>query len=346
VIVVIIAGGSGTRLWPLSRPDYPKHLLVLDGEDLSLLQHTYQRAKRLTDKIYIVSEAGHIQHVKDQLPELPELAFIIEPARRGTANCIIAALAHVSKLHDAEEPIAFMHADHFIRDVSGFVYSFRLADRVAREKHGIVLVGVEPDEPETGFGYIEKGDLVDEQRLVFAVNSFKEKPDYQTAKRYLRSGNYLWNGGYFVASLNAFLESMKQHAPELLSNYQNLESAPQDKYEETYLSFESDAIDYALIEKATDLLVVPANFDWMDLGSYADIAKAVNGDERGNYCYGEQIVIDEVKNSFVHNGEAKPVAIIGLDNVAVINTPHGLLVTRKDLSQRVGDAAKRFNAQD
>lgn len=346
MIAVIIAGGSGTRLWPLSRPDYPKHLLVLDGEDLSLLQHTYERAKRLTNKIYVVSEAGHIQHVKQQLPDLPEQAFIIEPARRGTANCIIAALVHISAAHDSSEPIAFMHADHFIRDISGFGYSFKLAERVANERKGIVLVGVEPDEPETGFGYIEKGELIDEQRLVFAVKSFKEKPDYQTAKRYLRSGNYLWNGGYFVASLDAFLESMERHAPELVQNFTSLKSADEDNYKDTYLSFKSDAIDYALIEKATDLMVVPATFDWMDLGSYADMSKAVNGDELGNYCYGEQIVIDEVKNSYVHNAEDKPIAIIGLDNVAVINTPHGLLVTRKDLSQRVGEAAKQFNSSD
>lgn len=343
MIVVIIAGGSGTRLWPLSKPDYPKHLLKLDGEDLSLLQHAYERAKRVTNNIYVVSESGHIEHVKTQLSELPPEAFIVEPGRRGTANCIIAALAYISNRHSSEESIAFMHADHYIRDVAGFAHSFRIADRVAAAEKRIVLVGVEPDSPETGFGYIEKGDLFDEQLFVFDVRSFIEKPDYHTAKKYLRSGNYLWNGGYFVGSLETFLSSMQQFAPDLAENYQKISNASNAAYESVYLSFQSVAIDYALIEKVTNLLVVPAAFDWMDLGSFSDLAKVVSGDELGNYCYGEQIVIDDVKNSFIHNSESKPVAIIGLDNCVVINTPHGLLVTRKDLSQRVGEASKKFD---
>ena len=145
MIVVIIAGGSGTRLWPLSTPSYPKHLLKVNGDKLSLMQHAYERAKRLTDKIYIATEASHVQHVKDQLQELPEEAFIVEPARRGTAHCILAALAEIGKTNDPEEPIAFIHADHYIRDVAGFAHSFKQAQEVSRSEKRIVLVGVEPD---------------------------------------------------------------------------------------------------------------------------------------------------------------------------------------------------------
>lgn len=341
VIVVIIAGGSGTRLWPLSTPGYPKHLLTVGGDFKSLLQNTYDRAKKLSDKIYVISEAGHIHHVKEQLPELEPSSFIVEPARRGTASCIVAALVEISKVRDANEPIAFLAADHYVRDTGGFVHSFNIAAETSQKYGRIVLVGVEPDYPATGFGYIQKDGVLDEKNYIFNVDSFTEKPDYDTATKYLASGNYLWNCGYFVGSLSTFKKVMEADAPNLYGNYQALAAATDD-YERTYLSFESVSIDYALIEKATDLLVVPASFDWLDLGSFADLAKAVGADEQGNHVYGERVVLEEVQNSFVQNHEDKPVAVIGLDNCVVINTPDGILVTRKDLTQKVGDVSKRL----
>ncbi len=345
VIVVIIAGGSGTRLWPLSTPDYPKHLLKIDGDERSLLQHAYDRARSLTDKIYVVSDASHIDHVKDQLGELPEDAFIVEPARRGTANCIIAALAYISKRHDNDEVIASMHADHFIRDMAGFVHSFKLANQVSKANKRIVLVGVEPDFPATGFGYIEKGAIFDEDTFVYEVKSFKEKPEFAVAKQYLASGNYVWNGGYFVGSVNTFKDKMQTYAPALKETYDKLVGAEvdSDNYKEIYLGLESNAIDYALIEKVKDLLVVPASFDWMDLGSYIDLHKAVGGDQDGNYLQGK-VEMSQVRNSYIQNEENKPVIVIGLDNIAVVNTPEGVLVTRKDMGQEVGDLSKRLQS--
>ncbi len=344
MIVVIIAGGSGTRLWPLSTPEYPKHLLKINGDTLSLLQHTYERAKQVSDKIYVVSEQSHIQHVKDQLSELPDDAFICESGRRGTANCIVAALEYIGKRHDADEPIASIAADHYIRDVVGFKHSFQVANETAISEKRIVLVGVEPDHPATGFGYIEKGELLSDRPYVYNVSSFMEKPDFQKAQNYMRSGKYLWNCGYFVGTLNTFKESMKQNAPELYGNYQKLVEATPEAYKDVYLSFDNEAIDYALIEKVPDLLVVPASFDWMDLGSFGDLAKAIGVNQsNGNYVYGESVELEEAKNTVVQNFEEKPVVVIGLDNCVVVNTPHGLLITRKDLSQKVGDVSKRLN---
>jgi mannose-1-phosphate guanylyltransferase len=341
MIAVIIAGGSGTRLWPLSTPDYPKHLLKVDSDPKSLLQNTYARASKLADSVYVISEAGHIHHVKGQLSELAEDHFIAEPARRGTASCIIAALTRIAAKHDANEPIAFMAADHFVRDTGGFVQSFKIAGQASQQHGRLVLVGVEPDYPATGLGYIQKDGLLENGAIVYNVHSFKEKPDYNTAQDYVRSGNYLWNCSYFIASLSTFKKIMEAHAPEWFANYQKLAQASADNFDETYLTFENLSIDYALIEKVPDLLVVPASFDWLDLGSFNDLYKVVSRNEEGNHMSGK-IEIDDVENSFIQNHEEKPVAVIGLDNVVVVNTPAGILVARKDMSQKVGDISKRF----
>lgn len=344
MIIVIIAGGSGTRLWPLSTPEYPKHLLRVNGDKRSLLQHTFDRAKKLTDKIYVVSDTSHIEHVKAQLDKLPDSAFIVEPGRRGTANCIVAALEYISKHHDKDEVIASIHADHYIRDNEGFYHTFKIADQTATAQKRIVLIGVEPDYPATGFGYIKKGELLSEEPYVYNVDSFKEKPNYPRAKEYFNSGNYLWNCGYFVASLNTFTTLMKEYSPKLYNNYQLLHSTTLATYKKTYLDFETEAIDYALIEKVPNLLVIPASFDWMDLGSYTDLHKAVGGDQNGNHIHGA-VEIEDVENAFIQNFEDKPIAVIGLDNIAVINTKDGILVARKDLAQKIGDVSKRINSK-
>lgn len=342
MIVVIIAGGSGTRLWPLSTPEYPKHLLKVNGSDKSLLQQTYERAYALTDKVYVVSEAGHAHYVKEQLSDLKDQAFIVEPARRGTANCIVMALVHISRLEDKSEPIAFLSADHYIRDKDGFAHSFKVASEASSKSGRIVLVGVEPDYPATGFGYIQKDGIYDEKKWVYHVDSFKEKPDHKTAKQYLSSGKYLWNCGYFVGSVDTFVDHMSKFSSQLHGSFGKLVQASDDRFNSIYLELESDTIDYALIEKVDDLLVVPASFDWMDLGSFGDLHKAADVDEASNYVSCDQIETDSVENSYIHNSEDKPVAVIGLDNVVVVNTKDGLLVTRKDLGQKVGDAAKKI----
>ena len=341
MIVVIIAGGSGTRLWPLSTPEYPKHLLTINGEDKSLVQKTYDRAKKIASDVYVLTDSSHAHHVKDQLPGLRENNFIIEPARRGTASCIVAALVHLSERIDNDEPIAFLAADHYIRDIEGFANSFKIAGEASKRDSKMVLVGIEPDHPATGFGYIQKDKLVDENVLVYSVKGFKEKPDYNTAKQFLHSGNYLWNCGYFTGSIDTFKTAMKEYAPRLLQDYEKLLSAG-DSYEEVYLGFENISIDYALMDYIKDILVVPASFDWMDLGSFGDLHKAADSDLNGNHSFGN-VELEDVENSFVKNYEDKPLVVIGLDNVAVINTKAGILVTRKDLSQKVGEVSKRIN---
>jgi mannose-1-phosphate guanylyltransferase/mannose-6-phosphate isomerase len=344
MIAVIIAGGSGTRLWPLSTNGYPKQLLKLTG-DKTLVQNTYERAKKIATDIYVVPDTSHAHHLKKQLPELKEDNFIIEPGRRGTANCILAALCYISKRHRADEPIAFLWADHHIRDIDGFAGSFKLAAQASKTNKAITLIGIEPTYPATGFGYIERDGEVAGNKEVFKVESFREKPDFAKAQHYMTSGKYLWNCGYSVGSVAAFTKTMQKYAPSLYKNYQKLTAihdTNSEKYKKTYLGLKKDSIDYALIEKAKNLLVVRASFDWIDLGSFKDLHAANLSDEFGNYFRGKNIEYLDVANSYIRNEEDKPIAVIGLDNIVVINTKEGILVARKDLSQKVGEIAKKI----
>ena len=346
MITVIIAGGSGTRLWPLSTPEYPKHLLNLTGER-TMLQQAYDRASQLGDTVYVVTEASHSDHVREQLSELPEDHFLIEPGRRGTAHCIIFALDAIARHHDKDEPIAFIHSDHHVRDNSGFKRSFHVASRISSERNEITLIGIEPTFPATGFGYIERDGVIDEDAGVHHVQSFKEKPDYDTASQYLQSGNYLWNCGYFVGSVDTFLNEMQRSAPELMASFEKLSSLNEhgsDDYNQAYLELDNQVIDIALIEKAQSLAVVAASFDWMDVGSFKDLHDAVERDEQGNHYHGEGINPIDTENVYVRNEESKPIAVIGLDNIVVVNTPHGILVARKDVSHRTGEVAKKLQA--
>jgi mannose-1-phosphate guanylyltransferase len=331
MIAVIIAGGSGTRLWPLSTPYYPKHLLTVGLQNRSLLQQTYDRIAGVADSVYVVSEKSHDSCVRDQLPELPDDHCIVEPTRKGTANCTLLALDVIGRTVDPEETIVILWADHFIRDTDGFAHTIRVASRVAQEQKKLVLVGVKPNYPATGFGYIKKKALLPGKDYVYLVDSFKEKPSADVAERYFQSGNYLWNSGYFIATIKELRRLIKQYSPEL----QNFDAS-------NYEQLKSLNIDNALIERIPDLLVVPASFDWMDLGSYQDLHNAQPSDANGNVVRGN-IELLRTENSYIENQEDKPLAVIGLDNVAVVNTKVGILVTRKDLSQSVGEVSKRLN---
>ncbi|MEI6850990.1 MAG: sugar phosphate nucleotidyltransferase [Candidatus Saccharibacteria bacterium] len=346
MITVIIAGGSGTRLWPLSTSEYPKHLLKLTGKR-TMVQTAYDRASKLGGSIYVVTESSHSDSVREQLPELQKDSFLIEPGRRGTAHCIVFALDYIARKHDHDEPIAFIHSDHHVRDIGGFKRSFAIAAKTSQANSQITLIGIEPTFPSTGFGYIERDGVINANTGVFDVESFKEKPDYDTAKEYLESGRYLWNCGYFVGSVNTFLGEMRLSAPELLKDFEKLASISKigsSEYHEAYLSLDNQVIDIALIEKAKSLAVVAASFDWMDVGSFKDLHDVVPRDEMGNYFSGESIHPIDVSNVYIRNEEEKPVVVIGLDNIVVVNTPDGILVSRKDISHRTGEVAKKLQS--
>ncbi len=342
MIVVIIAGGSGTRLWPLSTHNYPKHLLRLTNEN-SLLQNTFSRVSKLTkaDHIFVVSEASHSDHVIEQLSEIPKENILIEPARRGTASCFLLALNTIKKRGLDDQAIFFLWSDHIVRDHRGFVTTANQAGELAEKTGKIVFVGIEPTYPSTGLGYMEKGDrLQDGFKNGFELKQFVEKPDKKTAARYFRSGDYLWNTGYLISTRSTLEREIKSKNKQLWDNYQALQE--NDDMKKTYLGFESEAIDMALSEHVDDGLVVPATFDWLDIGSFHDLHGVSEQDGDGNYLYGGNVELEQVTNSYVRNEQGLPVAVIGLDNVAVVATENGLLVTNKTYAQKVGEVSKRI----
>ncbi len=330
MVIVIIAGGQGTRLWPLSKPDYPKHLLSLVNEN-SLLQNTLDRVKPLSDQIYAVPETSHVAEVKKQIPSLQ---LIEEPARRGTAHCILLALAQLSKKYAKDEVVAFLHADSHITDETAFRETVEAAAQATQELKKIVLVGVQPDYPATGFGYIKTGkEIVSEfGQPVLSVEKFVEKPDEKTARSYLKSKQYLWNLGLFAGTIESFEREIQTVNKDLWKSYQQLCKKSDAELKQYYLSLSNEAIDTALIEKIPDLAVVPGHFDWADIGSFRDLHEILrNGSS--NVHKGKVYDLNST-DSLVLAGD-KPIVTIGLKDMIVVDTPEGILVCPKDQCQLV-----------
>jgi mannose-1-phosphate guanylyltransferase len=343
MIVVIIAGGSGTRLWPLSTHDYPKHLLSLTGER-SLLQNTVDRAAKVTslDKIFVIPEVSHLKHVHEQLPEISKDNIMVEPARRGTASCVAWALVEMKKRGHTSEPIVFLWGDQLIHNTDGFVASVLRAGEVSTQKNKIVFMGIEPTYPSTGFGYIHKGKAVKDWVSVFELASFVEKPKAAIAEEYFESGDYLWNIGNLVGCVTTFEDKMKDQAPKMWERYQALATAKDN--EKAYLGLEPIALEYEFSEKMQDALVMAGNFDWVDLGSFKDLHEISAQDTDGNHVKGGRVEIDNTSNSYIRNESEVPVAVIGLDNVVVVASKNGIVVANKNFAQNVGDVAKRLQA--
>lgn len=338
MIILINAGGSGTRLWPLSTKDLPKQFLNLI-DDKSLLQSAYQRAVKLVgkDSIYISTSEDCKDVVAEQIPEVNEEQIITEPCRKDTMGSVLNSAQYIASRHSEDEPIASINSDQFIKHGDRFNEDIKLACKISKEESRIVLLGMEPDKPGPKFGHIKKGVKFKSTRL-FNVEGFKEKPDLETAKEYFKSGQYLFNAGSFIGSYKIFKEKVKQFAPDWLSKLNQLEEAKNKKDRDTiYETFEKVSMDIGLIEKVDDLLVLPQSYSWVDLGSFDDIYSVNKKDENNNSSQSSNrvILLDSKGNYINSNGHDKPIAVVGLDHIIVIDTPNGLLIVGMDHAQQV-----------
>jgi mannose-1-phosphate guanylyltransferase len=335
--VVILAGGSGTRLWPRSREKSPKHLLTLHGGQ-SLLQSTHARVSRLTDNLYVVTERSQVESIRKQLPKLRDDQFIVEPARRGTASALgLAALAIQER--DPQAIMLSVHADHYLgQDEDAYLKTLDAEARWAESKRSLVTVGLRPPYASTAFGYIQVGPPLDgDQPPVYRVQAFVEKPDLQTAQQYVASGDFLWNLGLFSWPVDVLFNEMKSHAPQLYAGLEQVRQARRagrpDEADRLYQALPTEAIDYAVLERTKNLLVVGATFEWHDLGSWADLHDILQRDEAGNFVEGESVLIDS-KNCMIHSPR-KLVAAVGLEDMVVIETDDAILICPKARSQDV-----------
>ena len=325
---VIMAGGSGTRLWPLSRAGHPKQFLALNG-DKTMLQQTVERLSDLpvSESVTICNEE-HRFFVAEQLREIGELGkIILEPVGRNTAPSI--ALAALSE-KDNDPLLLVLAADHVIADQRAFTESVMKAVPLA-ENGKLVTFGIVPTESHTGYGYIEAGNAID---CAYEVSSFKEKPDADTAARYVARGTYYWNSGMFLFRASRFLAELKAYRPDIFAACERAMSDLSSDLDfiridrEAFVACPDDSIDYSVMEKTKDAVVVPLDVGWNDIGSWSSLWDVTEKDSGGNAVLGDVMLL-ETTNSFVR-AEDKLVALVGIDNIVVVATKDAILVAHKD----------------
>lgn len=349
---VIMAGGKGTRFWPRSREKMPKHLLDIVCEK-TIIQETIERIAPLVpaENILIVTGASHADELIKQVPQIPKENIIIEPVGRNTAPCIGLAALHVM-WKSPGEVMAVLPADHLIADAARFRHILSAADEMARRGDYLLTIGITPTCPETGYGYLEIGarKATVQSEDFYAVKSIREKPALPQAKAFLERGGFYWNSGMFVWRVDAIAKALKKWLPDLHRGLAEIESALGSDEEKTvvesvYRKLHPISIDYGVMEKAENVLLIKGDFGWSDMGSWDALWEVLEKDEHGNAAHvGGRFVGIDSRNSLVHSPR-KLVALVGVEDLIVVETEDSLLVCKRGCSQDVKRVVETLDAK-
>ena len=343
---LILAGGGGTRLWPASRRSRPKQLLSL-GASESLLAATFRRLSAIVspERTLIVTAADQVQAIREALPGLPADNLVVEPAPRNTAPAVGLAAAHVARRAGQDALLAVVPSDAFISNEPQYAAVLRIA--LAQAGQAIVTIGIRPLRPETGYGYLQTGAKVAGSAEVRQVARFVEKPDLETARAYLASGEYLWNSGMFFFSAGRLLAEARQHLPELSALLDEIATSPDPiaLAQERYPRVPAISIDYGIMEKAHGIRVVPGDFGWSDVGSWAALSEIRPSDVDGNVISGDAIVKASKGSVVIAEPGAPLLGVVGVEGIVVVATRDAVLVVPKHRAQAVRSVVDELSAQ-
>ncbi|GCF07366.1 mannose-1-phosphate guanylyltransferase [Dictyobacter arantiisoli] len=342
---VILAGGSGTRLWPLSTPSFPKQFLPLPSGQ-SMIQETLERVAPLVtpQQSWVVTGANMAGLVHEHLPTIPETHILREPLGRNSAPAIVWAAETIAR-QDPDAVMAIFSADAVILEVENLRQTLQLAYQLA-EQGKLVTIGIQPTKPETGYGYIRYAEEFSQDYgyTAFQVERFVEKPNLETAQNYIQDGHYVWNAGIFIWSVKAILAEFRDHLPEMVKHIQDIVSAGPDEktLQERWPSLQSISIDYGILEKTQNLVVIPAQLGWNDVGNWEQYGALFPADEQGIRAVGAHIGLGS-QNVIVYNNTARRIYTIGIEDVIVVEMEDMTVICHKTHVQRVKELAEQHH---
>lgn len=342
MFIVLMAGGTGTRFWPRSRKSFPKQLLNIIGSQ-SMMQLTYQRIKKLTDPahILIITNEDQKPKIEKQLPDIPTENIIAEPVGRNTAPCVGLAATLIKKIDDEDEEMVVLPADHLIGNASNFIKTIKAGINYIRANDCLLTLGVTPTYAETGYGYIQTGEKISDLKgiEIYKVKTFAEKPNKETAERFIKSGDFFWNSGMFIWKVSHILNEIDEYMPELSEDLKQIENAyGKRNYKkvlaESYSRTKAISIDYGVMEHSKDVCVIKADFQWNDLGSWEAVYNISPKDNKGNVVDSKKSLIINAQNNYFYSSK-KLIAAIDVENLVLVEMDDAILLCKRDNSQNV-----------